>query len=314
MSVFEELKFNFKTGGPLIRLIFLNIGVFIALGLIGLTAYLFQIPALRNPEEWFAVPSNPNSLLHRPWTPLTYMFIHHDIIHILGNLIMLYFGGRIFTEFLGQARLFPVYLLGGLFGALLFFVAFNAFPAFDGLNGGAIALGASASVLAVFFAIASYLPNYEVNLLLIGFMRLKWVAIILLVFDLISINRGNPGGHIAHIGGALFGYLYAMQLRRGRDLGAPLNRAWKALPKVFRRKPEPPHTKAFKQVVIEFNKSMMDTSNKKQYYNTVHPPSEAPAKTKQEIIDEILDKISRSGYDSLTREEKETIFRISRED
>jgi hypothetical protein len=241
------------------------------------------------------------------------MFIHHDLFHILGNMIMLYFGGRIFTEFLGSSRLFPVYLLGGLFGALLFFSAFNALPAFDGVRAGAIALGASASVLAVFFAIASYLPNYEVNLFLFGFVRLKWVALILLVFDLISINRGNPGGHIAHLGGALFGYLYAMQLRRGRDLGAPIAKAMNAIPNLFKKKKEPPHARNFRHMVIEFKNHQPEQATRKTGQSINHA-GDAQAKTKQEIIDEILDKISRSGYDSLTREEKETIFRISREE
>lgn len=314
MTILEELKFNFRTGGTLIRLIFFNVGIFLLVNVAVLISYLFNISGVGELAHLLSLPASPFGLLHRPWTPISYMFVHIEIFHVLGNVIMLYFGGRLFTEFLGQARLMPVYLLGGLFGALLFFSAFNILPAFEGLRNGAVALGASASVLAVFFAIASYLPNYEVNLLFIGFIRLKWLAIILLVFDLISISRGNPGGHIAHIGGALFGYLYATQLRKGRDLGAPLAKALSALTRIFRKKPEPPHSKAFKQVVIEFNKNLSDASFKQKYYKTVHPPADNSGKSRQEIIDEILDKISRSGYDSLSREEKETIFRISREE
>jgi len=310
MSLIEELKFNFRTGGTLIRLIFINISVFILFGLTGLIAYLFKLPALANLPDLFSVPASFYSLIQKPWTPISYMFIHQDIFHVLGNMLMLYFGGRLFTEFLGNARIFPVYLMGGLFGAVLFIAAFNALPAFEGMRNGAIALGASASVLAVFFAIASYLPNYQVNLFIIGFVKLKWVALILLVFDLISINKGNPGGHIAHIGGALFGYLYAMQLRKGNDLGKPIMRMTLSLQSLFRKKTAPPHARAFKQVVIDIKNPGERVT--RSVNNNID--SNSTIKSRQEIIDEILDKISRSGYESLTKEEKETIFRISRED
>lgn len=292
------------------QLMFLNIGIFLFLGIFRLAFYLFQsMPdvALLN---WLAVPSYLPTLLTRPWTLFSYMFLHENLFHIMSNMIMLYFGGRLFTEFLGESRLLPIYLWGGISGAAMFILAYNLLPVFENSSRVAIALGASASVLAVFFTIASYLPNYEVNLFLFGMVRLKWLALIILAIDLLSIDKGNPGGHIAHLGGALFGFLYVKGLRRGSDLAMATHRVFYKAGQFLSPKKPVVASGSRSRMKVEYNHQNNAASSSHRKENNSASFSH---KSKQEIIDDILDKISRSGYESLTKEEKETIFKISKE-
>lgn len=300
---------KYKESGMLHQLMFINIGIFLVLGIFRLGFYLFQSMPDVGLLNWLAVPSYLPTLLSRPWTLLSYMFLHENLFHILSNMIMLYFGGRLFTEFLGESRLLPVYLWGGLSGAAMFIIAYNVLPVFENSLPIAIALGASASVLAVFFTIASYLPNYEVNLFLFGMVRLKWLALVILAIDLMSIDKGNPGGHIAHLGGALFGFLYVKGLRRGSDLAMATHRVFYKAGQFFSpKKPVIPNGNR-SRMKVEYNHQ----SNAASAHRKENHASSFSQKSKQEIIDDILDKISRSGYDSLTKEEKETIFKISKE-
>ncbi|MCC6252248.1 MAG: rhomboid family intramembrane serine protease [Bacteroidia bacterium] len=291
----EELKYKYKTGDNITKLIFINAIVFVALGLLSLIGVLFKVQTNLNFLPYLSLPSKPFVLLHYPWTLFTYMFIHQGFFHILFNMIMLYFGGRIFSDFLGNSRVVPMYIGGGLMGALLYLLLYNTLPVFADINISAQLLGSSAAVLAIFFAIAAYLPNYEVGLILLGFVKLKYIALFLFIIDLLSIDKGNPGGHIAHIGGALFGILYVYGLKRGYDFTSYFNKFTTKISDLFSRKRESKMKVVYKQ-----------TSNKAN--------SKSNNKTKQEIIDAILDKISKSGYDSLTHEERETIFKISKEE
>jgi hypothetical protein len=214
-------------------------------------------------------------------------------------MIMLYFGGRIFTDFLGNQRIVAIYFAGGIAGALLYMLLYNTIPMFADAGMNANLIGSSAAVLAIFFAIASYLPNYEVSLILIGPVRLKYIALFLFLLDLLSIDKSNPGGHIAHIGGAIFGFAYASGLRKGYDFTTSFNKMINKLDSLFSKS------------------SNYKTSNMKVAYKQAEAQKAKAAKVaknKQEIIDAILDKISKSGYDSLTKEEQETIFKMSKED
>ena len=300
---------QYKQSGMLHQLMFLNIGVFLVLGIFRLFFYLFQSMPEATLLNWLAVPSYLPTLITRPWTLLSYMFLHENLFHILSNMIMLYFGGRLFTEFLGESRLLPVYLWGGISGALMFILAYNLLPVFENSMKVAIALGASASVLAVFFTIASYLPNYEVNLFLFGMVRLKWLALVILAIDLLSIDKGNPGGHIAHLGGALFGFLYVKGLRRGSDLAMATHRFFYRFGQFFSPRKPITNPGPRSRMKVEYNHQ----SNAASAHRKESNPGSFAQKSKQEIIDDILDKISRSGYESLTKEEKETIFKISKE-
>ena len=296
-SFLDDIKNAFRNGSAVTRFILINIAVFLVVNIVSLIYFLLSV----SPEhqfslvQWLAVPADWKQLLfHRPWTILTYMFLHEGFFHILSNLIMLYFGGQLFVEYLGESRFTSTYFLGGIAGALLYILVFNIFPAFASIAPFSIALGASASVLAVFVAVATYLPNFTVNLLLFGPVRLKFIAIVLVVLDLISIDKGNPGGHIAHLGGAVYGYIAMTQLRKGRDLSSGFSRVLQGIASIFKGKPR-------RKMKVTHKVSRNDAA-----YN-------AQKKSKQETIDNILDKISKSGYESLTKQEKEELFKMSKE-
>ena len=298
-SIIDDIKFNLRTGNNVLRFVIINAGIFILLGLLSLIDNLFKLGGIIQFHDYFTFPSSPVWWLRKPWSLISYMFLHQDLFHLLGNMIMLYFGGRIFTEFLGNQRIVALYFAGGLAGALLYMLLYNTIPMFADAGINANLIGSSAAVLAIFFAIASYLPNYEVSLILIGPVRLKYIALFLFILDLLSIDQSNPGGHIAHIGGALFGIAYATGLRKGYDFTTSFNKMVDAVANLFSDRKKS-------------NATRMKVSYKEN--NTQKTKAAKIAKNKQEVIDAILDKISKSGYDSLTKEEQETIFKMSKED
>jgi len=244
---------------------------------------------------WLSVPADLGALIRRPWTLFTYMFVQESFFHLLFNMIVLYFGGRIFIEYLDDKKLINTYIWGGLFGALFYILAFNVFPVFNDSLPYSIALGASASVLAVLVAVATYKPNYTMYLFLIGKTKLKYIAIALVVIDILSINRGNPGGHIAHLGGALWGYLSILLLQRG--ILYPLGIRWHKIKNIFNWFKKRPKS-SFSQVHVNKRPETDDQYNRRKV-------------EKQKVIDQILDKIAKSGYDSLTKEEKQILFDAS---
>ncbi|MCF8230642.1 MAG: rhomboid family intramembrane serine protease [Bacteroidales bacterium] len=294
----------FKSNSPLARLILINVIVFVAINIINLFLWLFEIDGqskisgISIVTEWLSVPSDLGQLFIRPWTLVTYMFLQEGFFHILFNMIILYFGGRIFTEYLSNKKLVKTYIFGGLIGAAFFILAFNIFPVFSDAQSRALALGSSASVLAVLIAIATYIPNYSVMLIFLGRVKLKYIAIFFVVIDVFSIQQGNAGGHIAHLGGAFWGFLYANNLKKGRELGTFFDRIkWPN----FSRKSKSSKKSHFEDVYVN-SRPMTD-----EEYN-------AKKRERQKQIDKILDKISRSGYESLTKEEKEILFRNSNND
>ena len=212
----QEFKRQFRKGSNLTKLIYINLAVFVLVKLFGVFAFLMQV----NPWDfihWFALPADVSKLLHKPWTIISYMFLHEGFLHILFNLLWLYFGGQIFIQYLNSKQLVSTYVLGGIFGGLSYILAFNLFPAFQQNLSQSMAIGASASVLALITAIATYVPNYSVHLTFLGRVKLKHIAIFSILLDIISIPKGNAGGHIAHLGGALYGFLYVQQLKSGKD-------------------------------------------------------------------------------------------------
>lgn len=294
----EELKRQWRSGGMVIRLILINAGVFVALHLINLPFWAMrqQGPDLLG---WLWSTSNLGALLHRPWTVVTYMFTHWGFGHIFFNLLLLWFMGRLFEDLLGGKRLLGNYLLGGLSGFLFYLIGYNLLPVFEGHAATSTILGASASVMAVLVGIAAYRPDYEVQLLLFGTVRLKWIALVLVVIDLVSVQEGqNSGGHLAHLGGALYGYLASMQLRKGNDWSLAFVRGLERLAGSLRPKrgPRMRVEKAYAGQRVSdaaFNKRKQD---------------------QQARIDAILDKISRSGYESLSKEEKDFLFNAGKSD
>jgi membrane associated rhomboid family serine protease len=291
----NDLKNFFKYGTAVQKIIIINGVVFIVINTISLILFLFQsrLNAANTILPWLAVPADLIELAYRPWTIITYMFTHKGLFHIFFNMLLLYWGGLIFIEYLGTRKLIATYFLGGIVGALLYITAFNVFPVFSNYVLNSRTIGASASVLAIFIAIATYIPNYYVNLLFFGPVRLKYIALIMVIIDILSIEGGNAGGHIAHLGGALYGYIFIKQLQKGRDIGNWFNNLLDTISNFNKPKS--------KLKVAHKNKSSVIISKLEQDKAEI-----------QKRIDAILDKISQSGYDSLSKEEKEFLFNNSK--
>jgi membrane associated rhomboid family serine protease len=289
-SVFNKFKREFKQGTILNKLIYINVGVFLFFSILGVLSFMFQFDITLLLEKLY-LPANHSRLLSQPWTFITYMFLHNGFLHLLFNMVWLHFGGKIFLQYLKPKQLLSTYILGGVSGGLLFVIAYNYIPALQAYSFGALAMGASASVLAIIVAIATYTPNYSVQFPFIGFVKLKHIAIFSVVLDIISIPKGNTGGHIAHIGGALFGYIYIKQMRKGND---------------------------FSKGFSSFLERLINTFKPKSKLKTVHKRAKSDydfnkeKSAKQKEIDIILEKIANSGYESLSKEEKATLFSASK--
>lgn len=307
MGLMDELRMHWRTGGSLIRLVLVNVLVFVAL----LVAHLVMIPFAGDRAiadflfdtrvmHWLQSTYVWSDLMYRPWTVVTYMFVHVDFFHIFFNLLMLWFSGRLFMDLLGGRRLVGNYLLGGISGWLLYALAYNYVPGLRAYSDGRDILGASAAVMGVFIGIASFRPNMLVNLLIFGEVRLKWIALIYVVLDLVSIRQGmNSGGHLAHIGGALYGYLATTQLERGRDWSGGLVNSIERIGSIFSRK--------------KGSKLRVEKMDRRKVRVVEDAEFNAGKRLKEERVNAILDKISRSGYDSLSKEEKDFLFRASHE-
>lgn len=266
----------------LVLLIWINVIVYLAVNVPAIVEWLFfrtdNISALAT--SYLSLPASLPQLVHRFWTPVTYMFMHAGIFHILFNMLWLYWFGQIFEEFLGKKRTVGTYLLGGLAGGILFIAAYNLFPAFADVRIGSTVVGASASVMAIVVGAATIAPNYTIMLFFLGPVKIKWIALFYVVIDFLSISGANAGGEIAHLGGAMLGFFYVRQLQKGND--------WvTSIASLFKKKP---HLK-----VASTNRDKAMSS-----------------RPRQDEVDAILDKISKSGYESLSKNEKEVLFRASK--
>ena len=291
MGIWDEIKLTFRNGSNLTRLIYINIVVFILLSIIAGIGFLLNNQEISGKAlDLFSVPASFNALLLRPWTLITYMFTHKDIWHILFNMLWLYWFGRIFLEYLDERKLVAVYLLGGISGALVYILSFNIFPAFTGVVADSVAIGASASVMAIVIAIASYVPDYTIQLFLFGRIKIKYMALAIFILTSIMDFSVNSGGKLAHIGGAFFGYFYIINLRHGHDIGKGFNRIIDFFATIF--KPRKKLKVTYKKVATEYDYNKIKVEHQKR-------------------INNILDKISKGGYESLTKEEKEALFKES---
>ncbi|TXC78677.1 rhomboid family protein [Luteibaculum oceani] len=307
--MFDQLKYQFKNGNTLIKLLIINAGIFIAINVIGIIAFLGGFDwytAGGGVKQLFLVEylsANSDVLLNlkRPWTFITYMFTHEDQWHILVNMLIFYYIGSIFMDLLGEKRVLPLYIMGGLSGLLLYLIAFNLLPVFQG--GRSPIIGASASVMAVMLATATYVPNYPIRLMLIGQIPLKYIAGFYVLVDLLALRgSANMGGHIAHLGGAIFGFVYAKQLTQGKDIAKYFYLFINLVRGLFVRQP--------KVKVVHRNKKADKTRTPKSQTTNKTTTNSAD---KQARIDAILDKISKSGYENLTPEEKDFLFNASKE-
>ncbi|MDD4144335.1 MAG: rhomboid family intramembrane serine protease [Prolixibacteraceae bacterium] len=285
MDIWADIKRTFIEGSVLTRLIYVNLGVFLVVKLTGVLFFLVnqQFSLI----EWLAVPSDPDFLIRRFWTPVSYMFLHAGFLHLLFNILGLYWFGKLFLYHFEGDKLLSVYLMGGIAGAFFYIVAFNVFPAFSPVN--AVLLGASASVFAILVAVAVYDPLREIHLFFIGRFPLKYVAAFYVLLSIIGISTSNPGGNLAHLGGAAWGWFYIVQLGKGNDYGAAIVKWLDKIAEWFKPK---------SRLNVTFKQPPRDDYEYNRQQNM-----------RQEEINRILDKIAESGYDSLTKKEKEMLFK-----
>ncbi len=287
-GVFQDIASSFNKGDSAIRkLIFIQIAVFLLFTILG------RFDALDGFLKLFALPSDASVFIRQPWSLLTYIFLHAGFFHILSNTLFLYFIGTIFRDLVGNAPIYRNFIWGGIAGGGLYLVFYNVVPGFagQGLN---YMVGASGGVTAVIVAAAVFSPDYEIRLFGVLSVKLKWIAVFRVLMDLLNLGDGNnDGGQLAHLGGAAFGYLYVKWMRG--EIKLP-NLSGVFFSKPSAKKPPRPFKVHINNSEKNANKSTLNTN-----------------KTPQKELDDILDKISKSGYDSLTKKEKEALFKASKE-
>lgn len=263
------------------KLIAINVLCFVLPFFVRTLLYLFNYP-FETFFQWFELLPDFWTLIYRPWTLLTYGFLHSGFGHILWNMVLLYFASQLFLNLFSSQRFINVYFLGILLGGLVFLGSYAIFPVFEGRYPPLV--GSSAGVMAVLIFCCTYTPEQEVRLLFFT-LKLMYLGIALVILDVLQIPSGNAGGHLAHLGGAALGYVYASQLKKGTDIGWRFELLWTGIGKLF------------------------SPANKmKTVYKSPKKYRQKPSDSHQKKIDAILDKISVSGYESLTKEEKDYLF------
>jgi membrane associated rhomboid family serine protease len=297
----DRLRSMVQMKPTLSLLVLVNIGVWFFLELVKLAGLLSNPSGTQGDQlwlyavlQWIAVPASLPALMMKPWTLVTYMFVQEGFWHLFFNMIWLYWFGKIFMEFMPGRKIYTIYLIGGIAGALTFILAYNIFPVFQDSIDLSTTIGASASVLAITMATAVLVPDYTVNLMFIGPVKIKYIAIFTVILDVLMIRSGNAGGHFAHIGGAVAGALYILFIRNNLGHWFDFLSIKSFLINPFKRKPlHTVHSNARPLTDDEYNRQKV---------------------LKQQKIDHILDKISRSGYSSLSAEEKEILFNSSKKE
>ena len=284
----DGLRSTWSRLNVLYKLLAVNVAVFIVIAIIKLFAFLFGAPQLSTEVvRFFSLPSNLLKLLVKPWTIVTYMFLHEGFWHLFANMLWLYFMGILFVMTFGEKALWRVYLLGGLMGALFFVLAYNIFPVFAPERYGSVLLGASAAVSAIVLAVAVYRPTETVLVFGILPVPLWLIGALYVLYDISMLTVDNPGGHLSHLGGALFGVWFALKYKQGQDITLFLTK-------------------------INFRRKQRMKVHKNDYRPQDYEWNERQNEIKQEL-DRILEKIARKGYNSLTRKEREFLKRHSRD-
>lgn len=295
--IVEDIRSKIRNGNPVTLLILINVAVFLTISLLRIILFLtggFDVFAafVGFFIENLSIELNFRELLYKPWTLITHMFTHIDLMHIFWNMITLYWFGTILSEYTSTKKIIPLYLLGGIFGAVSAILLIAIIPPFHYMANGT-ALGASAGVTAIIVSAATLVPNYRMNLLLIGPVKLIYIAIFSIFIDVLNMASNiNVGGNLAHLGGALMGYIFIVQYKKGRDLSIGINSFFNWISGLFKPSSKNKMKVAYKRKV----------SDEDYNYNK---------KVEQDQIDAILDKISKSGYESLSKTEKEILFKAS---
>ena len=280
-SLTQDIKYKLSRLNVLEKIIAVNVVVF-------LLGFIFK-----SVLSWFELPSDISNAIVKPWTIITYAFLHYDFLHILFNMLWLYVIGRMFLNLFSPKMALNIYFLGAISGGLLFVLCYSIFP--DVLGGKAYLVGASAAVRALLIFLCAYMPNQELRFFTFN-LKLWYVGVAIVILDVFGLFGVNAGGNLAHLGGALLGYIYAKQLLKGHDIGKGFERFMDAIVNMFKASKKAPLKTVHK------NKSKVGGYTKADFNKF----------NNQKKIDVILDKISKSGYDSLTSEEKEFLFRAGK--
>ena len=296
-QLIEDIKLSLRNENPVTRLIMINVAVFLFISLLTilymLTGYSMMLGTIQETIiRNITLPLHFGRFLVKPWTLFTYMFAQQGIFHILWNMISLYWFGKLLSYYTATKKIIPLYILGGIAGGLVTIIVFAIVPMFHGYAGNNL-IGASASVTAIIVATATLIPDVKINLILIGPVKLLYFAVIVIFIDVLNVaTEANVGGNVSHLGGALMGYIFIVQYKKGRDMSKWINRFFDWIRGLFKINP----------------KSTMKTVHKRAIPDEEYNSNR---RANQQTVDEILDKISKSGYDSLTKAEKEILFKAS---
>ena len=296
-----NFRYKLQTATVSEKLIAVNVAAFVLFFLMKTLAFLFKLDG-DFLLEWFVFPKEPGEFLFKPWSIITYAFLHGGIWHILGNMLILYYSGVYFLNYFSPKKMLNFYFLGAIFGALVYMASYNLFPAFQGM-GRSYLIGASAAVMSVLVGIATHIPHMRIRLILIGSIKFWWIAAFLVVLDVVQIPISNPGGHLAHLGGAAFGYVYAKQLGKGNNIAGGFEKMMDWFGSLFSGSPK-----------REKRSNLKTVHRSKPSGTTTTGTSRVRNKREEQArIDAILDKISKSGYDSLTKQEKDYLFNAGKD-
>ncbi|MCB0653828.1 MAG: rhomboid family intramembrane serine protease [Saprospiraceae bacterium] len=310
-SIWEDIKREFNYGNTVSRIILVNIGVFLLINIVWVILRISNgwvtPPAYEKIVQFLSISSSVRHNLTHIWVFITHMFLHEGFFHLFFNMLMLYYFGRIVGDFIGNHRVLPLYLLSGIAGALMFFLTVNFLP----YGGGNLhfALGASAAVMGIVLAAGVLSPDYIFYLPLLGAVKIKYIIAVMLIVDFFAVaGNTNTGGHFAHLGGALFGWIFVRQLRKGQDLSVWVNRLIYSITLLF--KPDSRKQERKGPYMVYKNQDKKKTATRKQEKSKPHHTSDNLSHEEQ--VDSILDKIKEKGYESLTPEEKEFLFNASK--
>ena len=289
MTFKEQLSIRIHQLNSAEKLILINVVCFVLPMLIKTVLFLFNISST-NFTNWFELSASWIDLPTKPWSIITYSFLHSGVFHLFWNMYLLFFSSKLFLNLFPSNTFFNVYFLGVVVGGITFILSYTFFPVFQ--NSSPVMIGASAGVMAVFIFMSTYSPDLEIRLILFN-VKLRYLGIAFLLLDIVQIPYGNAGGHLAHLGGAILGFYYVKQLKNGKDIGKPFKNFIDKIINIFRRKPK------------------MRTVYKREKSQKIKKKV-SDAGEKQKRIDRILDKISISGYESLTQAEKDFLFKIGK--
>ena len=293
MGVIDDMRTGYRQSSMLMKIVWINIGVFVALRLLAIVGVFSGNPSLINTILlWVELPSSPAVLVTRPWTLISYMFAQYDLLHIVFNMLWLYWFGTMFRMVGTSRQLLVLYLYGGIAGAVLFLAGYNALPVFSHTDGWLI--GSSASVIAIVTAVAILMPDFKMHLFLIGAVAVKWIAIATIVLVLIGVTGSNAGGEIAHIGGILTGAFFATRLKKGQDITMPASRILDRI--------KMPDLRARQDRTAHSARSAQQTE----------PATGGLSPEERRELDTILDKIKKPGYSAHTPAERDRLFNLRR--